>query len=59
LKRAFFHNALTLAAGFVNDDATVHRAVKYAWGTAIVCTEYLYKNGSRQVNGGALDADLD
>ena len=33
----------------VNDDAVVHRAGDYAWGTATVHTEYVYKNGSRQV----------
>jgi ketosteroid isomerase-like protein len=33
----------------VNDDAVVHRAGNYAWGTATVHTEYLFKNGSRQV----------
>lgn len=33
----------------VNDDATVHRAGNFAWGTATVHTEYLFKNGSRQV----------
>jgi ketosteroid isomerase-like protein len=33
----------------VNDDAVVHRAGNYAWGTATVHTEYVYKNGSHQV----------
>lgn len=33
----------------VNDDAIVHRAGNYAWGTATVHTEYVFKNGSRQV----------
>jgi ketosteroid isomerase-like protein len=33
----------------VNDDAVVHRAGNYAWGTATVHTEYVFKNGTRQV----------
>ena len=33
----------------VNDDAVVHRAGNDAWGTATVHTEYVFKNGSRQV----------
>ncbi len=33
----------------VNDDAVAHRAGDYAWGTATVHTEYVFKNGSRQV----------
>lgn len=33
----------------VNDDAVVHPAGNYAWGTATVHTEYVFKNGSRQV----------
>lgn len=32
----------------VNDDAVVHRAGNYAWGTATVHTEYVFKNGSKQ-----------
>ena len=33
----------------VNDDAVVHRAGNDAWATATVHTEYVFKNGSRQV----------
>jgi len=33
----------------VNDDAVVHGAGNFAWGTATVHAEYLYKNGNRQV----------
>jgi len=33
----------------VNDDAVVHRAGDSAWGTATVHSEYVFKNGSRQV----------
>lgn len=32
----------------VNDDAVVHPSGNFAWGTATVHTEYVYKNGSRQ-----------
>ena len=33
----------------VNDDAVVHRAGNYAWGTATVHTEMNYKNGRHDV----------
>ncbi len=32
----------------VNDDAMVHAAGSYAWGTATVHARYLFKNGTRQ-----------
>jgi len=32
----------------VNDDAVVHAAGRYAWGTATVHAEYVAKDGSRQ-----------